>query len=163
MRRPAPTPPSSPPRLGEGRGRPHPTCPKRKAKKKEEGKEGEEPTTRSREGEDASDAVSAISSTGMRRLYKQAMPLRGIGCVACNTPGKVSVVDEFVCRNAAKMTSEALYKHAALVYQQRVVEVAAREGVPCRSGRGGRSATTTRCTRSTRRCNASTAFGRSRW
>ena len=80
--------------------------------------------------EEASDAVSAVSSSGMRRLYRQAMPLKGVGCIACNTPSKVAMVDKFVFENAAKMTQEALYKHAALVYQQRVVEVAAREGVP---------------------------------
>ena len=45
-------------------------------------------------------------------------------------PGKVGPVDDFVSANCHKMKQEALFKLAALLYIQKVVDPAEAEGVP---------------------------------
>lgn len=56
-------------------------------------------------------------------------PVFDVGCVGCNLPGKVEVVDAFVRVAASKMSEAALFKAAAQVYTDKVVTPARAEGV----------------------------------
>ena len=77
---------------------------------------------------DTDDSVSVTSSTA-RAEQRRAFPLTGITCVGCAMPTKVIAIDDFVRTSCDKMTEHALYKMAALVYKQKVIEPAQAEGV----------------------------------
>lgn len=77
---------------------------------------------------DTDDSVSVTSSTA-RAEQRRAFPLTGITCVGCAMPTKVVAIDDFVRTSCDKMTEHALYKMAALVYRQKVIEPATAEGV----------------------------------
>jgi len=77
---------------------------------------------------DTDDSASVTSET-MRDLHRLAFPISGVSCVGCAMPTKVVAVDDFVRTTCDKMTEHALYKMAALVYCQKVVEPARAEGV----------------------------------
>jgi hypothetical protein len=79
-------------------------------------------------GGDTGSEVSQTESKRMRDASKDAFPLRGITCVGCSLVTRIGAVDKFVKDNLAKMTEEALFKSAALVYRKEVVEKAEAEG-----------------------------------
>jgi hypothetical protein len=78
---------------------------------------------------DTDDSVS-VTSSAVRESQRRAFPIQGVHCVGCAMPTKVTAVDDFVRTSCDKMTDTALYKMAALVYVQKVVEPADKEGVP---------------------------------
>lgn len=71
---------------------------------------------------------AAASIAGSEASAGPAMNFN-VGCVGCNLPGKIEVVEAFVRAAAPKMAETALFKAAALVYQEKVVEPARDEGV----------------------------------
>lgn len=75
------------------------------------------------------DGVS-VSSTNRRDAHCRAFPVSGVECVGCALPSKVTPVDDFVRSSCDKMQEAALFKMAALIYQQRVAEPARAEDVP---------------------------------
>lgn len=77
---------------------------------------------------DTEDSASVTSSTA-RQEQQRAFPITGVTCVGCAMPTKVVAIDDFVRTSCDKMTEHALYKMAALVYQQKVIEPARAEGV----------------------------------
>lgn len=77
---------------------------------------------------DSEDAQS-VASSEMRDAHKRAFPISGVTCVGCALPGKVVPVDDFVRASCDKMQELALFKMAALIYQQKVAEPAHREGL----------------------------------
>ena len=79
---------------------------------------------------DTDDGVSSVTSSRAREAHRRAFPISGETCVGCALPAKVGPVDEFVRTNCDKMKEEALFKMAALVYHQKVVEPAEAEDVP---------------------------------
>lgn len=81
-----------------------------------------------RTGGSQAGSQSDVSSSRRREAMKNAFPVRGVKCVGCALPNKISVVDKFVQNNISKMTETALWKMAALVYRREIVEVTAREG-----------------------------------
>ena len=76
----------------------------------------------------ASDTES-VSSSQRRNAHCRAFPVPGVECVGCALPAKVTPVDDFVRSSCDKMQESALFKMAALVYQQKVAEPALAEGV----------------------------------
>ena len=78
---------------------------------------------------DSEDGAS-VTSRAARRAHARAFPISGETCVGCALPGKVGPVDDFVSANCHKMKQEALFKLAALLYIQKVVDPAEAEGVP---------------------------------
>jgi len=79
---------------------------------------------------DTDDGVSSVTSSRAREAHRRAFPISGETCVGCALPAKVGPVDEFVRTNCDKMKEDALFKMAALVYHQKVVEPAEAEDVP---------------------------------
>ena len=79
---------------------------------------------------DTDDGVSSVTSSRAREAHRRAFPISGETCVGCALPAKVGPVDEFVRTHCDKMREEALFKMAALIYQQQVVEPAESEDVP---------------------------------
>ena len=78
---------------------------------------------------DTDDGASETSSRA-RAAYCRAFPIPNETCVGCALPAKVGPVDEFVRTNCDKMKEDALFKMAALVYLQKVVDPAEAEQVP---------------------------------
>ena len=78
---------------------------------------------------DTDDAGSETSSRA-RQAHCRAFPIPNETCVGCALPAKVGPVDEFVRVNCDKMKEDALFKMAALVYLQKVVDPAEAEQVP---------------------------------
>jgi hypothetical protein len=78
---------------------------------------------------DTDDGIS-ITSSERREAHCRAFPVTGVDCVGCALPAKVTAVDDFVRSSCDKMQEAALFKMAALVYQQKVAEPAMAEGVP---------------------------------
>lgn len=78
---------------------------------------------------DTDDGASETSSRA-RAAHCRAFPIPNETCVGCALPAKVGPVDEFVRVNCDKMKEDALFKMAALVYHQKVVEPAEAEQVP---------------------------------
>ena len=78
---------------------------------------------------DTDDGVS-ISSSQQREAHRRAFPVSGVECVGCALPAKVVAVDDFVRTSCDKMQETALFKMAALIYQQKVAEPALAEDVP---------------------------------
>ena len=76
------------------------------------------------------DDGASVTSSRARKAHCRAFPISGETCVGCALPAKVVVVDDFVRTNCDKMKEDALFKMAALVYQQKVVEPAEAEDVP---------------------------------
>ena len=79
---------------------------------------------------DTDDGVSSVTSSRAREAHRRAFPISGETCVGCALPAKVGPVDDFVRTHCDKMREEALFKMAALIYQQKVVEPAESEDVP---------------------------------
>jgi hypothetical protein len=79
---------------------------------------------------DTDDGVSSVTSSRAREAHRRAFPISGETCVGCALPAKVGPVDDFVRTHCDKMREEALFKMAALIYQQQVVEPAESEDVP---------------------------------
>ena len=79
---------------------------------------------------DTDDGVSSVTSSRAREAHRRAFPISGETCVGCALPAKVGPVDDFVRANCDKMKEDALFKMAALVYHQKVVEPAEAEDVP---------------------------------
>ena len=79
---------------------------------------------------DTDDGVSSVTSSRAREAHRRAFPISGETCVGCALPAKVGPVDDFVRTHCDKMKEDALFKMAALVYQQQVVEPAEAEDVP---------------------------------
>jgi len=77
---------------------------------------------------DTDDSLS-VTSSAIRATQRRAFPIHGVSCVGCAMPTKVTAIDDFVRTSCDKMTEHALYKMAALVYRQKVVEPALAEGV----------------------------------
>mgnify|MGYP001369382861 CR=1 FL=1 len=77
---------------------------------------------------DSEDGAS-VSSSVVRSAHKRMFPVPGINCVGCAIPAKVLAVDEFVSKNAEKMSESSLYKMAALVYKTKVADPAQDEGI----------------------------------
>ena len=78
---------------------------------------------------DTDDGASETSSRA-RAAHCRAFPIPNETCVGCALPAKVGPVDEFVRVNCDKMKEDALFKMAALVYLQKVVDPAEAEQVP---------------------------------
>jgi hypothetical protein len=78
---------------------------------------------------DTDDGASETSSRA-RQAHCRAFPIPNETCVGCALPAKVAPVDDFVRANCDKMKEDALFKMAALVYHQKVVEPAEAEQVP---------------------------------
>ena len=78
---------------------------------------------------DTDDGASETSSRA-RAAHCRAFPIPNETCVGCALPAKVGPVDEFVRTNCDKMKEDALFKMAALVYLQKVVDPAEAEQVP---------------------------------
>jgi hypothetical protein len=78
---------------------------------------------------DTDDGASETSSRA-RQAHCRAFPIPNETCVGCALPAKVGPVDDFVRINCDKMKEDALFKMAALVYYQKVVEPAEAEQVP---------------------------------
>ena len=79
---------------------------------------------------DTDDGVSSVTSSRAREAHRRAFPISGETCVGCALPAKVGPVDDFVRTHCDKMKEDALFKMAALVYHQKVVEPAEAEEVP---------------------------------
>lgn len=89
-------------------------------------------TTNALFGDADSDSESARSRTSSKRKrdnMKEAFPLKGIHCVGCSLATRIGPVEKFVNDYMGKMSENALWKSAALVWKRDVVEPAAREGV----------------------------------
>lgn len=97
-------------------------------KKKKSSKKKKDCTTMSL-ASDTDDGIS-ITSSERREAHCRAFPVTGVDCVGCALPAKVTAVDDFVRSSCDKMQEAALFKMAALVYQQKVAEPAMAEGVP---------------------------------
>lgn len=106
-------------------GAPRPGATKKKSTKKKSKKDC---TTMSL-ASDTDDGIS-ITSSERRDAHCRAFPVTGVDCVGCALPAKVTAVDDFVRNSCDKMQEAALFKMAALVYQQKVAEPAIAEGVP---------------------------------
>lgn len=78
---------------------------------------------------DTDDGASETSSRA-RQAHCRAFPIPNETCVGCALPAKVGPVDDFVRANCDKMKEDALFKMAALVYLQKVVDPAEAEQVP---------------------------------
>lgn len=78
---------------------------------------------------DTDDGASETSSRA-REAHCRAFPIPNETCVGCALPAKVGPVDDFVRTNCDKMKEDALFKMAALVYIQKVVDPAEAEQVP---------------------------------
>jgi hypothetical protein len=78
---------------------------------------------------DTDESVS-VTSSAHRNAYRRAFPVTGVQCVGCALPAKVTPVDDFVRTSCDKMQEAALFKMAALIYQQKVADPARAEGVP---------------------------------
>ncbi len=79
-------------------------------------------------GGETGSEVSQTESKRVRDAHKDAFPLRGVTCVGCSLVTRIGKVDKFVTENLSKMTEEALFKSAALVYRREVFEKAEAEG-----------------------------------
>lgn len=76
------------------------------------------------------DDGASITSSQRRNAHCRAFPVSGVDCVGCALPAKVTAVDDFVRASCDKMQEAALFKMAALIYQQKVAEPALAEDVP---------------------------------
>jgi len=70
------------------------------------------------------DDGASVTSSRARNAHCRAFPISGETCVGCALPAKVAAVDDFVRTNCDMMREDALFKMAALVYRQKVVEPA---------------------------------------
>ena len=76
------------------------------------------------------DDGASVTSSRAREAHCRAFPIPNETCVGCALPAKVGPVDDFVRANCDKMKEDALFKMAALVYLQKVVDPAEAEQVP---------------------------------
>lgn len=81
---------------------------------------------------DGGESVSNVSGTSEQRrkqAYKAAFPIKGVDCVGCMLVKQIAPVERFVKQHFEKMSEDALWKQAALVYVREVQEPRKREGV----------------------------------
>ena len=76
------------------------------------------------------DDSASVTSSAKRNAHRRAFPVSGVDCVGCALPAKVTPVDDFVRASCDKMQEAALFKMAALIYQEKVAAPARAEGVP---------------------------------
>lgn len=77
---------------------------------------------------DSEDSAS-VTSSQLMDAQKRAFPVSGVMCVGCAMASKISKVDDYVKANCMRMQETALFKMAALHYQQQIVEPSRNEGV----------------------------------
>lgn len=70
---------------------------------------------------------ASVDSSVVRRARKKAFPISGVTCVGCALAQKIEPVEDFVVKNCSRMTSDSLWKHAALVWKLEVVDKAKNE------------------------------------
>jgi hypothetical protein len=78
------------------------------------------------------DSVSNVSGTSSARrkaAHKAAFPIKGVDCVGCMLTKQIAPVERFIKMHFDKMSEDALWKQAALVYVREVQEPRKREGV----------------------------------
>lgn len=87
---------------------------------------------RSRVLDDQSDVESMASRTSSKRkrdAFKEAFPVRGVNCVGCSLVNRIGPVKKFVNAHVGEMREDALWKNAARVWENEVMQPARREGV----------------------------------
>lgn len=77
---------------------------------------------------DESESQFSQMSAEKRAAEKAAFPIRGITCVGCALPHRIGPVESFVVNNICRMSEEAVWKHAALVYKLEIQDKAKKEG-----------------------------------
>ena len=85
-------------------------------------------------GEAAAASIRAHESAAeLKSLMKEAMsaafPLTGVTCVGCVHPHRILAINDYIEKNAQKVSKTALFKTAALLYQRDIREPALAEGV----------------------------------
>ena len=80
--------------------------------------------------DDESDEESLFSANSelKKKAYKAAFPIRGVSCIGCAMAHRINCVEIFILDNISRMSSDALWKHASLVWKLEVVDKAKREG-----------------------------------
>jgi hypothetical protein len=80
--------------------------------------------------DEESDEESLFSANSelKKKAYKAAFPIRGVSCIGCAMAHRINSVETFILDNISRMSSDALWKHAALVWKLEVVDKAKREG-----------------------------------
>ena len=79
--------------------------------------------------EESVSQMSGTSSTRRKNAYKACFPIKGIDCVGCMLVKQIAPVERFVKNHFEKMSEDALWKQAALVYVREVQEPRKKEGV----------------------------------
>lgn len=89
---------------------------------------GTAPPAHDSDSESDDGSLFSANTEAKKRAHKAAFPIRGVTCIGCAMPHKIQCVEKFVLENISRMSSDALWKHAALVWKLEVVDRAKREG-----------------------------------
>ena len=84
---------------------------------------------RSAPSESAATLESEDESVIVQRAMSAAFPLTGVNCVGCTHPHRIAAINDYIEKNAQKVSKTALFKTAALLYQRDIREPALSEGV----------------------------------
>jgi len=79
--------------------------------------------------ESAATLESEDESVVMQKTMSAAFPLTGVTCVGCAHPHRIGAINDYIEKNAQKVSKTALFKTAALLYQRDIREPALNEGV----------------------------------
>ena len=80
------------------------------------------------DSESDDESLFSADSEAKKRAHKKAFPIKGVHCIGCAMAHKIQPVEKFVLDNISRMSSDALWKHAALTWKLEIVDKAKREG-----------------------------------
>ena len=89
---------------------------------------GTAPPAQDSDEESDDESLFSANSEAKKKAHKAAFPIRGVTCIGCAMAHKIGPVERFVLDNISRMSADALWKHAALVWKMEVVDKAKREG-----------------------------------
>jgi hypothetical protein len=93
------------------------------------GGSGKGAARRAAPSESAATLESEDESVVMKEAMSAAFPLTGVTCVGCVHPHRILAINDYIEKNAQKVSKTALFKTAALLYQRDIREPALAEGV----------------------------------